>query len=64
MGDEVIFEVEVGSGGTGARIREAADFMALAGSVPVPVEWADLDALELAAPSPREPAPRTSGRVP
>ncbi|MHB8506415.1 MAG: AbrB/MazE/SpoVT family DNA-binding domain-containing protein [Acidimicrobiales bacterium] len=42
-GDEVIFEVEPAPGGTRAQLRKAADFMALAGSVPVPAEWADAD---------------------
>ena len=43
VGDEVIFEVDLGAGGSNAQIRKAADFMALAGSVPVPVEWAGAD---------------------
>lgn len=43
MGDEVIFEVDLGAGASHAQIRKAADFMALAGSVPVPAEWAGAD---------------------
>jgi len=42
-GDEVIFEVDLGLGTPRAQVRKAADFMALAGSVPVPAEWADAD---------------------
>lgn len=39
-GDEVIFELDLGSGAPHAQVRKAADFMALAGSVPVPADWA------------------------
>ena len=42
-GDEVIFEVAPGPGTPHAQVRKAADFMALAGSVPVPAEWAGAD---------------------
>ena len=42
-GDEVIFEVDPGPGTRHAQLRKAADFMALAGSVPVPAEWASAD---------------------
>ena len=40
-GDELIFELEPGPGAPYAQVRKATDFLALAGSVPVPVEWAD-----------------------
>jgi AbrB family looped-hinge helix DNA binding protein len=43
VGDEVIFELDPESGGAHAQIRKAADFLALAGSVPVPAEWAGAD---------------------
>ena len=43
VGDEVIFEVDLGPGGPRAQVRKAADFLALAGSVPVPAEWAGAD---------------------
>jgi len=43
IGDEVIFEMEPGPGAPHAQVRKAADFMAVAGSVPVPAEWADAD---------------------
>ena len=42
-GDEVIFEVDLGPGTPHAQVRKAADFMALAGSVPVPAKWADAE---------------------
>lgn len=42
-GDEVIFEVDGAPGSPDARVRKAADFLALAGSVPVPPEWVDAD---------------------
>lgn len=42
-GDEVVFELDVGRGAPHAQVRKAADFIALAGSVPVPAEWADAD---------------------
>ncbi len=42
-GDEVIFEVDLGPGIPHAQVRKAADFIALAGSVPVPAEWASAD---------------------
>jgi AbrB family looped-hinge helix DNA binding protein len=42
-GDEVIFKVDLGLGTPRAQVRKAADFMTLAGSVPVPAEWADAD---------------------
>ncbi len=42
QGDEVIFEV-AGPGTPHARMRKAPDFMALAGSVPVPAGWVDAD---------------------
>ena len=42
-GDEVIFELDLGPGAAHARVRKAADFMALAGSVPVPADWAGAD---------------------
>jgi AbrB family looped-hinge helix DNA binding protein len=41
VGDEVIFEVDREPGATQVRVRKSADFVALAGSVPVPEEWAD-----------------------
>lgn len=40
-GDDVIFEVDPGSGSPHAQVRKAADFVALAGSVPIPPEWSD-----------------------
>lgn len=40
-GDELIFEIEPGLGR--AQVRKAADFVALAGSVPVPPELAHAD---------------------
>lgn len=43
MGDEVIFELDLGPGTLHAQVRKAADFMALAGSVPTPTEWAGAD---------------------
>ncbi|MGH9065172.1 MAG: AbrB/MazE/SpoVT family DNA-binding domain-containing protein [Acidimicrobiales bacterium] len=43
VGDEVIFEVDPAPSSPHAQVRKAADFMALAGSVPVPPEWADAD---------------------
>ncbi|WP_298336010.1 AbrB/MazE/SpoVT family DNA-binding domain-containing protein [Ferrimicrobium sp.] len=43
VGDEVIFEVDTEVGEPHAQIRKAADFMALAGSVPVPDEWVGAD---------------------
>ena len=42
-GDEVIFELDLGPGAPHAQVRKAADFMALAGSVPVPADWAGAD---------------------
>ncbi len=42
-GDDVIFETDGVRGSLEARVRKAADFLALAGSVPVPSEWADAD---------------------
>ena len=42
-GDEVIFELDLGPGAPHAQVRKAADFMTLAGSVPVPAEWAGAD---------------------
>lgn len=42
-GDEIIFELDLGSGAPHAQVRKAADFMALAGSVPVPAEWVGAD---------------------
>lgn len=42
-GDEVIFEVDPGPGTPHAQVRKAADFMALAGTVPVPAKWADAE---------------------
>ena len=43
-GDEVIFELDdLKPGAAHAQVRKAADFMALAGSVPVPADWADAD---------------------
>lgn len=43
VGDEVIFELDPGSGEPHAQVRKAADFLTLAGSVPVPAEWAGAD---------------------
>ncbi len=43
VGDEVIFELDPGSGEAHAQVRKAADFLALAGSVPVPADWGDAD---------------------
>lgn len=43
VGDEVIFELDPGSGEPHAQVRKAADFLALAGSVPVPAEWDGAD---------------------
>lgn len=43
QGDEVIFELEPGPGVPKAQVRKAADFIALAGSVPVPAEWSGAD---------------------
>ena len=43
VGDEVIFELDPGSGEPHARVRKAADFLALAGSVPAPAEWKGAD---------------------
>lgn len=40
-GDELIFEINPAL--THAQVRKAADFAALAGSVPVPAQWADAD---------------------
>lgn len=42
-GDDVIFEVEPGSDVPHAQVRKAADFLALAGSVPIPAEWRGAD---------------------
>jgi AbrB family looped-hinge helix DNA binding protein len=42
-GDDVIFEVGVGPDTVRVQVRKAADFLALAGSVPVPAEWAGAD---------------------
>lgn len=42
-GDDVIFEVDPGTGTPHVQVRKAADFLALAGSVPVPAEWAGAD---------------------
>ena len=42
-GDEVIFELNLGPGVPHAQVRKAADFIALAGSVPVPADWAGAD---------------------
>lgn len=39
VGDEVIFELDPQSGEAHAQVRKAADFLAMAGSVPVPAEW-------------------------
>ena len=49
--DEAIFEVDTEAGESHAQIRKAADFMALAGSVPVPDKWfgADWPTLRAAA---------------
>ncbi|MEO6881898.1 MAG: AbrB/MazE/SpoVT family DNA-binding domain-containing protein [Mycobacteriaceae bacterium] len=43
VGDEVIFEVDPGPGEARAGLRKAADFLALAGSVPVPAGWRAAD---------------------
>lgn len=43
VGETVIFEMEPGPGASHAQVRKAADFMAMAGSVFVPDEWADAD---------------------
>lgn len=43
QGDEVIFAVDLEPGTPRAQLRKAADFMSLAGSVPVPAEWAGAD---------------------
>ena len=42
-GDEIIFQVDPEPGGVRAQVRKAPDFLALAGSVPVPEEWAGAD---------------------
>lgn len=42
-GDDVIFEWHPGSDTPHAQVRKAADFVALAGSVPIPAEWTDAD---------------------
>lgn len=42
-GDDVIFEVDPGPEASRAQLRKAADFVALAGSVPVPAEWTGAD---------------------
>lgn len=42
-GDDVIFEVDPGRGTPHAQLRKAADFVALAGSVPIPAEWTGAD---------------------
>lgn len=39
VGDELIFELDPEAGDARAQVRKAADFLALAGSVPVPAEW-------------------------
>lgn len=43
VGDEVIFELDPGSGQACAQVRKAANFLDLAGSVPVPAEWGNAD---------------------
>lgn len=43
VGDEVIFEVDTEVGESHAQMRKAADFLALAGSVPVPNKWVGAD---------------------
>lgn len=42
-GDEVIFELDLAEGLPRAHVRKAADFIALAGSVPVPAKWSGVD---------------------
>lgn len=42
-GDELIFAVDLGPGTPHAKVRKAADFMALAGSIPVPAKWVDAE---------------------
>jgi AbrB family looped-hinge helix DNA binding protein len=42
-GDDVIFEVDRGTNVPHAQVRKAADFLALAGSVPIPAEWRGAD---------------------
>ncbi|MGH9127702.1 MAG: AbrB/MazE/SpoVT family DNA-binding domain-containing protein [Acidimicrobiales bacterium] len=42
-GDEVIFQIDPEPGPVRAQVRKAPDFLALAGSVPVPRQWADAD---------------------
>ena len=49
QGDELIFEIDSSPDSPTARLRKAADFAALAGTVPVPDEWADADGPTLRA---------------
>lgn len=59
-GDEVIFEVDLAPGSGRAQVRKAADFLALAGSVPVPPEWAGADWQNLRTAAWSGPAQRRS----